>query len=45
MTINGRAYASGDDIPGTMVYPFFLMHMHVFGVSVGLYLLAHLLEG
>jgi hypothetical protein len=33
MTINGRAYASGDEIPGAFVYPFFLIHMLAFGGS------------
>ena len=33
LTMNGRAYVSGDDIPGTMVYPFFLIHMLAFGGS------------
>jgi hypothetical protein len=33
MTINGRAYASGADIPAVFVYPFFLVHMLAFGVS------------
>jgi hypothetical protein len=33
MTINGRAYGSGDEIPGLFVYPFFLVHMLAFGVS------------
>ena len=33
MTINGRAYSSGDEIPGLFVYPFFLVHMLAFGVS------------
>jgi hypothetical protein len=33
LTVNGRAYASGDEIPGVFVYPFFLIHMLAFGVS------------
>jgi hypothetical protein len=33
MTVNGRAYASGDEIPGLFVYPFFLIHMLAFGAS------------
>jgi hypothetical protein len=33
LTVNGRAYASGDEIPGLFVYPFFLIHMLAFGVA------------
>ena len=33
MTINGRACQKGDDIPGTFVYPFFLVHMLAFGLT------------
>ena len=33
MTMNGREYVSGDEIPGTSVYPFFLIHMLAFGGS------------
>ena len=33
ITMNGREYASGDDIPWTSVYPFFLLHMLGFGGS------------
>lgn len=33
MSINGRAYVSGDDIAWTSVYPFFLLHMLAFGGS------------
>ncbi len=33
MTVNSRAHASGDEIPGLFVYPFFLMHMLAFGAS------------
>jgi hypothetical protein len=33
VTVNGRAYSSGDEIPGLFVYPFFLVHMLAFGVS------------
>jgi len=33
LTVNGRAYASGDDIPAVFVYPFFLVHMLAFGAS------------
>jgi hypothetical protein len=25
MTVSGRAYSSGDEIPGLFVYPFFLV--------------------
>jgi len=33
ITVNGRAYASGDEISGLFVYPFFLVHMLAFGLS------------
>ena len=33
VTINGRAYSSGDEVPGTFIYPFFLIHMLAFGLS------------
>ncbi len=33
MTVNGRAYAAGDEIPGAFVYPFFLIHMLAFGAA------------
>jgi hypothetical protein len=33
LTINGRDYASGQEIPGSYVYPFFLVHMLAFGLS------------
>ena len=33
LTINGREYSSGDEIPGRYVYPFFLVHMLAFGLS------------
>jgi hypothetical protein len=33
ITMNGRAYSSGDEIPGTFVYPFFLIHMLAFGLA------------
>jgi hypothetical protein len=33
LTINGKAYAAGDEVPGTFVYPFFLFHMGMFGAS------------
>ena len=33
MTVNGRAYSAGDEIPGLFVYPFFLIHMLAFGLS------------
>ena len=33
MTINGRRYRKGDVIPWYAVYPFFLVHMLMFGGS------------
>jgi hypothetical protein len=33
MTVNGRAYSAGDEIAGTFVYPFFLIHMLAFGLA------------
>jgi hypothetical protein len=33
MTVNGRVYSAGQDIPGLFVYPFFLIHMGAFGLS------------
>jgi hypothetical protein len=33
MTINGRAYSRGDEVPGYFVYPFFLIHMLGFGLA------------
>ena len=33
LTVNGRAYAAGDEIPGLFVYPFFLIHMLAFGLA------------
>ena len=33
MTINGRLYARGTDIPWYKIYPFFLIHMLIFGGS------------
>jgi len=33
ITINNQAYAKGDEIPWYKVYPFFLLHMLVFGGS------------
>jgi hypothetical protein len=33
ITMNGRDYSSGDEIPWTSVYPFFLVHMLGFGGS------------
>jgi len=31
--LNGRAYAKGDEVPWYQVYPFFMLHMLVFGGS------------
>ena len=33
ITVNGRPYSAGDEIPGLFVYPFFLVHMLAFGLS------------
>ena len=33
LTINGKQYAAGDEIAGRAVYPFFLLHMGIFGAS------------
>lgn len=33
MTVNGRAYRSGDEISSAVVYPFFLIHMAAFGLA------------
>ena len=33
ITINGRSYASGQEVPGSFIYPFFLIHMAAFGGS------------
>jgi hypothetical protein len=33
LSINGKAYAAGDEVPGRFVYPFFLLHMGIFGAS------------
>ncbi len=33
VTINGRAYQAGDEVPATFIYPFFLIHMLAFGLS------------
>ncbi|HXE41912.1 MAG TPA: hypothetical protein VN516_02720 [Candidatus Baltobacteraceae bacterium] len=33
ITMNGRVYAKGTDIPWFMIYPFFLVHMLIFGAS------------
>lgn len=33
ISIGNKAYAKGDTIPWYMIYPFFLVHMLVFGVS------------
>ncbi|HNW43669.1 MAG TPA: hypothetical protein PKI19_04140 [Elusimicrobiales bacterium] len=31
--INGKSYASGDEVPWYVVYPFFMIHMLMFGGS------------
>jgi hypothetical protein len=33
ININGKAYAAGSQVPGTFIYPFFLLHMGLFGMS------------
>lgn len=33
LTINGRTYRAGDAVPLRFVYPFFLFHMGMFGLS------------
>jgi hypothetical protein len=33
LTINGKKYSAGDELPWTRVYPFFLFHMLMFGGS------------
>ena len=33
ITINGRKYAKGADVPWFMIYPFFMVHMLMFGGS------------
>jgi hypothetical protein len=33
LSIGGKAYRKGDEVPWTSVYPFFLLHMLVFGGS------------
>ncbi len=33
LTINGKCYRAGDEVSWTSVYPFFLLHMLIFGGS------------
>ena len=33
MTINGKAYKQGDEVPWRFIYPFFGIHMAAFGLS------------
>ena len=33
ITINGRKYRKGDQVPWYFVYPFFIVHMGMFGLS------------
>jgi hypothetical protein len=33
ITVNGRAYSRGEDVPWGFIYPFFLIHMAAFGGS------------
>jgi hypothetical protein len=33
ITINGRAYQPGSDVPWFAIYPFFLIHMAAFGIT------------
>ena len=36
LTINGKQYQVGDEVSGWFIYPFFMLHMGLFGMS-GLY--------
>lgn len=33
ISINGKAYPAGSQVPGKFIYPFFLLHMGMFGMS------------
>lgn len=33
MTINGKKHYAGDELPAKVIYPFFLLHMGMFGLS------------
>jgi predicted permease len=33
LTINGKVHRAGDELPWTRIYPFFLLHMAMFGGS------------
>jgi hypothetical protein len=33
ITINGKTHAKGSNVPWTMIYPFFMLHMLMFGAS------------
>ncbi len=33
ITINGKKYSKGDEVPWKIVYPFFMIHMLAFGLS------------
>lgn len=33
LTINGKKYGAGDELPWKFIYPFFLVHMLAFGAS------------
>jgi hypothetical protein len=33
ISINGKAYPAGSRVPGKFIYPFFLLHMGMFGLS------------
>jgi hypothetical protein len=33
LTINGKKYAAGDEVSAWAIYPFFLLHMGIFGLS------------
>jgi len=33
MTINGKSYQAGDEVPWRFIYPFFAVHMLAFGLS------------
>ena len=34
LTINGKAYRKGESVPWFKIYPFFLIHMAIFGLPV-----------
>lgn len=42
MTVNGKLYRAGEPVPKFVIYPFFLLHMGVFGLSG--FLMAYLVD-